>query len=450
MTMEGVEGGATTEYQLDLPGHETISNSDVWADDGIASNNVSADFGLRVTRVPPEDGQFDFVLFGPLITSQALNQSGISRRSTSDVFGAVEECRKEWKGAVVDLTRSVSRGGGKPVFEHSFQERWDFKDEPSLLNSLAPRLALAGDKLFNSIFELDCDDCLPDVARTLRTLLRTSRYIAVTSAKFFLPWGMLYTHPAANEELYPDGSNWDKRGFWGYQHIIQHSPEAFDTESRIRPNSTGEVALSVNFDDRLSVALKLPSIEEHIKSVSALGGQACIRRTTKREIAAVFVRERASLEPILYFYCHGHGSSSGGLPILSSPCLKFTDGDISASDFKNWAKGKKLPTKPLVMINACQGGQMTTLFYESFANELLKEGAIGLIGAQIDVPAVFASAYGQLLLTDFFSRDEGVVRLGPLMRSVNQRMWDKYNNPLGLVYSLYRGVDCFIDWPKPT
>ena len=38
--------------------------------------------------------------------------------------------------------------------------------------------------------------------------------------------------------------------------------------------------------------------------------------------------------------------------------------------------------------------------------------------------------------------------MGPLMREVNRAMWDTRNNPLGLVYSLYRGVDCFIDWPK--
>ena len=101
------------------------------------------------------------------------------------------------------------------------------------------------------------------------------------------------------------------------------------------------------------------------------------------------------------------------------------------------------------MINACQGGQMTTLFYKSFAKQLLREGAVGLIGPQIDVPAVFASAYGELLLQQFLARSsESVRRLGPLMQSVNQTMWDTHKNPLGLVYSLYHGVNCFIDWPQ--
>ena len=47
-------------------------------------------------------------------------------------------------------------------------------------------------------------------------------------------------------------------------------------------------------------------------------------------------------------------------------------------------------------------------------------------------------------------KDEGKRRLGPLLREVNREMWDKHNNPLGLIYSLYRGVNCFIDWTEDT
>jgi hypothetical protein len=36
------------------------------------------------------------------------------------------------------------------------------------------------------------------------------------------------------------------------------------------------------------------------------------------------------------------------------------------------------------------------------------------------------------------------------LREVNREMWDKHNNPLGLIYSLYRGVNCFIDWTEDT
>jgi hypothetical protein len=383
-----------------------------------------------------------------LVKNTGLSLSGITRRHESELLGAVEECRKEWKEAVVDLVGLVTRGD-KSEAEQRFQKDWDFRGEPDLLTSLGARLALAGEKLFASIFQVDCDDGLHRVAAKLRVLLTKPRHLAVTSRSLFIPWGMLYTHPIEGKELEPDGANWDKRGFWGYQHIIQHSPDTFDLESEIRPDAAGKVALSINFDDRLSVALKLPSIKDHIDFVSTLGGTACIHRTTKNQLATVFIEQRATLERILYFYCHGHGSNVGGAVSSISPHLKLKDGNVSASDFQTWAAKSnepKLPTRPLVIVNACQGGQMTTQFYESFASELLRQGAVGLIGAQIDVPAVFASAYGRLLLEDFFSRDKDNNRLGPLLRSVNQRMWKQHNNPLGLVYSLYRGANCFINW----
>ena len=90
---------------------------------------------------------------------------------------------------------------------------------------------------------------------------------------------------------------------------------------------------------------------------------------------------------------------------------------------------------------------MTTMFYESFAVELLNEGVVGLMGAQIDVPAVFAAQYAKEIFEKFFARtNTQKQRLGPLVKKVNQKLWDENNNPLGLVYSLYRGIDCFIDW----
>ena len=84
--------------------------------------------------------------------------------------------------------------------------------------------------------------------------------------------------------------------------------------------------------------------------------------------------------------------------------------------------------------------------YSGLPEQLLKEGAVGLIGAQIDVPAVFAVEYAKEILTGFLARTAERVRLGPLMREVNQKLWDVNRNPLGFVYSLYRGVDCFVDW----
>jgi hypothetical protein len=174
-----------------------------------------------------------------------------------------------------------------------------------------------------------------------------------------------------------------------------------------------------------------------------------VRRTKKKELEQIFSEQREMLERILYFYCHGHGSSNGSTIELGASKLILTDEPIdpvTAQDFLVWAKDNLLPTQPLIFINACQGGQMTTMFYQTLAFELLRQGAIGVAGAQIDIPAIFAAAYAKWVFERFFTKNNGRVRLGPLLREANQEFWNQHNNPLGVVYSLYRGVNCFIDW----
>jgi hypothetical protein len=429
-------------HGYNLREHQTVSNSG-----SVYPDSIAADLGIRIVVPRQNEGEFDFTLFGPVITSPDRNLHGVSRRPPSEIFALVDECRSVWKSAVVDFQRKVDVEG-KAKFEFSFQEQWNFKNEANFHQNAAPRLAKAGENLFASIFEIKCDDGLREIGQALRTLSLKDRYIAITSNSFFLPWGMLYTHPIEGATLKADGSNWEKKGFWGYRHIVQQTPEKYKLENGIQTNAAGEVTLSINFDDRLSGTMNLPSVDEHIQFLGQLGAK--IKRTRKSELEIVFTENRCNLERILYFYCHGHGSSNAESSLsLKPPHLELTDDTVTALDFERWAKGERLPTSPLMFINACQGGQMTTLFYKSFAVELLKEGAVGLIGAQIDVPAVFGAEYAKQMFSGFLARNKtGKVRLGPLLRRINRTMWDRHKNPLGLVYSLYRGVDCFIDWPK--
>jgi hypothetical protein len=434
-------------YPLKPEQHNTLSNTAGLTPGspilGVHKDNVKVDIGLRIIRVDAK--AIDFTAFGPLVRNSDLNLNGKSHRPKEEVFARVETCRQEWKKAVVDCQNVAEEG--RPKYQFPFQDEWDFADQPQLLKGAAPKLAVAGSKLFSAIFELKADAGLKEVGKALRDVLSGQpRCISITSSDVFLPWGMLYTHPVAKGTLDPNGSNWEKEGFWGYQHIVQQNPDRL-TSNNVICLDAGASILSVNFDNRLSDTLKLPIIDTHIEFITALGGKNSIKCTKKAELAHRFSAERTTLERILYFYCHGNGSSDSAGTNLRPPHLVFSDDVITAMDFEDWANEQDLSTHPLLFINACQGGQMQTMFYESFAVELLKQGAAGLVGAQIDIPAVFACAYGQRVLSQFFRKDGGQVRLGPLLRDVNREMWDKHSNPLGLAYSLYRGVDCFINWP---
>jgi hypothetical protein len=436
--------------QFDLGKHRTVSNSGMFTNTvGIYPDNIPFDIQLRVD--PHRDG-FSFLMFGPSVTVSDVQ--GVSMRSAKELFLLVEECRKAWADRIVDLTRAVTKATGGMRNELPFQDNWDLAKEPALLEQAAPHLALAGNRLFELIFEAKSDADLKELARILRQLLAEKpRYIAVTSDKFFLPWGMLYTHPVDGEKLTSDGSNWKKEGFWGYRHIVQHNPRKSRTDPRIESKG-GAVPLSVNVNEKISSELTLTDIARafingHLELIAELGGKPCVRRTKKKELEQIFSEQRDMLERILYFYCHGHGSSADSVPELGASKLILTDDPVdpvSAADFQVWAKDSPLTTQPLIFINACQGGHMTTMFYQTLAFELLDQGAVGVVGAQVDIPAIFAAAYGKWLFERFFKKSNGRVRLGPLLREANQHFWDKHHNPLGLVYSLYRGVDCFIDW----
>jgi hypothetical protein len=423
--------------QWNLNEFRTVDNSSKLSNiSGVLPDNLPADAFLRILRAD-DKSPLNFILF-----RKDSYEEGVSEWTPNDVFSVIEDCRKAWEQHVVQYARAVQQPRGQKN-QFPFQYVYNFRKEPELLKQVAPNLAQAGEKLFSLIFETECDHGLERLASALRAIMSEPRHLHVISKALFLPWGMLYTHPIAGELLKPDGSNWKKEGFWGYQHIIQHSPEKCELNTRIC-SIEGKVPLSINYDERISTKLDLPDINHHFDFIAKLSGHE-VRRTKKIELEEGFTKGRSELERIVYFYCHGQGSTNDSEISLGETKLILTDGAVSAFDFKLWAKNKKLPTNPLLFINACQGGQMTTMFYKSLAAELLEQGAVGLVGAQVDIPAVFATVYARCIFRSFLSRKEPA-RLGPLLRRANQIFWDKYHNPLGLVYSLYRGVDCQIDW----
>jgi len=67
----------------------------------------------------------------------------------------------------------------------------------------------------------------------------------------------------------------------------------------------------------------------------------------------------------------------------------------------------------------------------------LKFGANSVIGPEIDLPAPFAANYVKELFSAFL---KGGVRLGDAMRDLTRACATR-QNPLGLIFALYRGLD---------
>ena len=92
------------------------------------------------------------------------------------------------------------------------------------------------------------------------------------------------------------------------------------------------------------------------------------------------------------------------------------------------------------------------MFYDTLARRFLEKKAIALLGAQVDLPARFATEYAKRFIEEFLKRPSKEImssqplRLGDLVRTLTRRFLDGHRNPLGLAYTLYRGLDCYVEW----
>ena len=94
--------------------------------------------------------------------------------------------------------------------------------------------------------------------------------------------------------------------------------------------------------------------------------------------------------------------------------------------------------------NSCGTGTLVRQNF-TFASQFLEQGAICVVGPQIEVPAVFAGEFGNRFFTAFMQRIKPPPQAGLVLRDLTREMWNR-NNPFGLVYSLYAGADCHIRW----
>jgi hypothetical protein len=371
---------------------------------------------------------------------------GIIQLSETALFAEVQKCRNGWVQALRHAENIVLDVDGK--YRHSlYDDRWDDPVDPEIFDKIGCQLARAGARLFETVFERNSGTPLDKIAEQLRKVTCDGDYaFTVNASRFHLPWSMLYTHPDPKAKLAPDGSNFDKRGFWGYRHIFEQFTDDLEINDHLpvhRRKLGFAAALNPKVDEQLDVeciARHKTFVQEHRKRLRYK--QWTNRSHVERGLSAIPFRYQ-----IVYFLCHGKGAGDPKNPALTLPSLELTDGEIDASDIGAWIKQRFGGNQPLVFINACHGGQLDTLVYHNFtlATAFLKNSAACVVGPQIEVPAVFAGEFGKRFFDRFIEDATPPPRAGLILRDLVQEMWDR-RNPFGLVYSLYAGADCHIRW----
>jgi hypothetical protein len=132
---------------------------------------------------------------------------------------------------------------------------------------------------------------------------------------------------------------------------------------------------------------------------------------------------------VIYLYCHGRSDDpyDGG----GGEQLELDRDDVIEPDFFNYGENKYL-RGPIVILNSCSSGAYSPLSFSTFHSQLLKRGALGVIGTTLPMPAAFASAFGQRLIREYIT---GGKTIGEVLLRLRKELL-ALRNPLGLFYAL--------------
>jgi hypothetical protein len=262
------------------------------------------------------------------------------------------------------------------------------------------------------------------VQRQLNDSRTTS--IQVASEDFFLPWELIY--PISLDEPLSYGH------FWGMNYIISRV-----IVQEARPGAFVSPVISIARRPRLGLLTHraLPSVvEKEIPFFEKLDGDGKIALfklraldpEKKREELTEFKGFWTNALNLAHFACHAFYED--GSPDLSRILLS-DEFPISLRDMEVY--GVAINGYPLIIMNACETGNLNPLYTSYFAAAFLKYGARGVVATECAVPDDFAADFAEQLYTHLLAGEP----LGESLLSTRTYFLEKYNNPSGLLYSMY-------------
>ena len=283
-------------------------------------------------------------------------------------------------------------------------------------------LARIGHYAFNRIFSQQGS------LETIRQLTSHNQNICIeiVSEEFFFPWELIYPY-ALDEEL-------SYKHFWGLNHIISRVIVKEDRlgayiPTKIYVNSLPKLGL-LTYEGLGAVVDKelhfFKTLEKENKvNLYVLRSLNPSEKHKELEEFKDFWNNRFDLA---HFACHANydNDSPQRSYVLLSEDFKITLLDMDAYDMK-------IDGHPLVFMNACETGNLNPLYTSNFAATFLKYGAMGVVATECSLPDSFAADFAEQLYTHLLSGDS----LGKSLLAKRKYFLENYDNPSGIVYSMY-------------
>jgi hypothetical protein len=285
----------------------------------------------------------------------------------------------------------------------------------------------------------------PD-ARAMGDLLRKLAqehvlHIEIVAERFIFPWAMLYSR----DDIKPDLSNVDPEGFWGFKHVIEYTPEfASGTPINFVPEIAvaDKLALSFICNTTIDTQMKRPIIAGQRDFFNSAAGLTMTEYPNTTDLYTL-LNDPDHPAHVLYFYCHAVSNLPGEKGGVGGSKVVLSDGPATLDDLNFAAPLDKPPLKnaPLVFMNCCQSAELSPYLYDGLVPYLITKGARGVIGTEVDTPALFAAEFAKDFLTRFAKGDQ---KLGDLLLDMRREYLLKKNNVMGLVYALHSSGEIYI------
>jgi hypothetical protein len=296
-----------------------------------------------------------------------------------------------------------------------------------------------------------------------------------------IPWELLYEH-----EGKPGAVDW--RRFWGFRAPVTHWIQLTRTEELgLRHGFFWAIAEDLCFAGReqeslirrftrlphatLADALRRHARQKPCDRQAGAGGQAAggpddwlcrflrelpadDRDCWKDEaLVKIFDDERVREDVIIHFACHckaGEKSSFlSRLDIKVAGELVTLDVSLMASYLRRKIQSRK-ESGPLVFLNACGSGQVTSAEPPGFPDSWIKDrGALAVVATLCPVPDAFAFAFARKFYEYLFGEGDAPAPgrrgyLAEALLATRRYFMEHYHNPLGLAYVLYAAQGAYV------
>lgn len=317
-------------------------------------------------------------------------------------------------------------------------------DIPKEINEFALRqLAEAGFRLYQRIFfGPSADEHTKNLGRKLRQLAQKEQLkIQIFSQDFVLPWALLYMAERFDpDKIVPEL-------FLGLKHIVEHIPLQQSlqvTDNRVDASRGLIVSLNINADiDQQMGAPLVGSQLQYWQVLKSAGAKlTLVTRKTAVEVTDALASPETP-DQVLYFYCHGISQDVDEVGGVSASTLVLSgDGRLTLEDLNLYAPmDDQLSNAPLIFINACESAQLSPLVYDGFVPYFMAKGARGVIGTEVETPALFAIKWAERFFDSFLQGET----LGEIFLSLRKEFYEKHHNLMGLLYALYVDGDTKIE-----